>query len=95
MANKFKYMRSLKLSYERQGEIFFTCLRFKRLCEDEQERIKEICEACADGDSYKRRAIMAFMTTTATWQECCMRYHISDSTMARLRKKFYELWEVL
>lgn len=95
MATKFKYMPSLKQSYERQGDIFFTCRNFKRLCDVDRGRIKAICAECAKGDAYKRRAIFDFMTSGASWRECCMKYHISDSTLERLRKKFYELWEVM
>lgn len=95
MATKFKYMPSLKQSYERQGDIFFTCRNYRQLCEADRERIKAICARCAQGDSCKRRAIFAFMTTGASWRECCMKYHVSDSTLERLRKRFYELWEVM
>lgn len=95
MAGKFKYMPSLKQSYERQGEIFFTCRNYRTLAEVDQVRINLICASCAQGDSYKRRAIFSFMTTGASWRECCDKNHISDSTMERLRKRFYELWEVM
>jgi len=95
MAVKFKYMPSLKQSYERQGEIFFTCRNYKHLAHAEKVRIDLICAECAKGDSYKRRAIFAFMTTGASWRECCMKYHISDSTLERLRKEFFRLWEVM
>lgn len=94
MAQKFKYMRALCLSYEEQGECFFTCKRFEQLDRIEQDRIRRICAACGAGDDAKRCAIFTFMTTGISFRECCMRYYISDSTLDRLRRKFYELWKV-
>lgn len=94
MAQKFKYMRSLRMTYAEQGKCFFTCRNYERLDRIEQERIRSICASCGAGDDAKRRAIFTFMTTDISFRECCLRYYISDSTLDRLRRKFYELWKV-
>ena len=95
MAVKFKYMPSLSQSYERQGEIFFTCRNYHNLLPHQQQRIRDICEEAAGGNGFKRAALLEFMTTGASWRYVCIRYYISDSTLERMRKEFYRLWEIM
>ena len=40
----------------------------------------------------KRRAILEWMTTRISWRECCDRNHISDATLDRLRRAFFNEW---
>ena len=54
-----------------------------------RRRIDELCERA--GGEYAP-ALKAYMTTDADWLWICDQYHVSESTLARVRKKFYELW---
>ncbi len=92
MGKRFKYMRSVPLSYEQQGAIWFTCQTYRRQPEDVQARIRAICTRIGGGDGMKRRAILAYMTTRISWRECCDRHFISDATLDRLRRAFYVEW---
>lgn len=93
MAQKFKFMRTVGLSYEEQGECYFTCQRYAKLDRIERERIESICRSVSAGDDVKRQAILAYMTTRISWRETCARFYVSDSTLDRLRRRFYELWK--
>ncbi len=86
---KFKYMPSCPLSYQEQGAIWFTCQTYRRQPEEIRAKIKAVCTRVAGGDGMKRKAILCFMTTRASWRECCDRHFISDDTLNRLRKAFY------
>lgn len=92
MGKRFKYMRSLPLSYEAQGAIWFTCQTFRWQPENIRAKIRAICTHVGGGDGMKRRAILAFMTTRISWRECCDRHFISDATLDRLRRAFFMEW---
>ncbi len=92
MGKRFKYMRSVPLSYQQQGAIWFACQTFRQQTPETQARIRAICTRVGGGDGMKRRAILAYMTTRIGWRECCTRYYVSDSTLDRLRKAFYTEW---
>ena len=92
MGKRFKYMRSVPLSYEQQGALWFTCQTYKHQPKEVQDRIRAICTDVGGGDGMKRKAILAYMTTRMSWRECCDRHYISDKTMERLRRSFYTEW---
>lgn len=93
MATKFKYMRSLKLSYAEQGEIFFRCQNYRKQDEKTQEHIRGLCVMCGGGDGQKRQAIFELMTTRKSWRAVCMEHYVSDATLDRLRRKFFTEWK--
>lgn len=89
MKREFKRLPSVNVSYERQGRIFFACRNFRELPEREKRRIRSLCERV--GGEYAD-ALFAYLTTDISWQRTCMDYHISEMTLVRLRKAFYESW---
>lgn len=92
MAQRFKFMPSCPMSYVQQGVVYFTCQSFSLQTPEVQTKIRAICTECGGGDGMKRKAILTYMTTKISWQECCDRYYISDATLDRLRRRFYMLW---
>ena len=93
MAQKFKSMPACRMSYVQQGIVFFTCQNFRALDDATKDKIRAICTECGAGDGMKRKAILTYMTTRISWRECCDRHYISDATLDRLRRRFYELWK--
>ena len=93
MAQKFKFMPSYKMSYTQQGVVFFACQNFRNQPKELQDEIRAIATVCGGGDGMKRKAILTYMTTRISWRECCDRHYISDATLDRLRRRFYQLWK--
>lgn len=89
---RFRYLPGVKLDYQAQGAIWFTCQTYRRQPPEVQAKIRAICSRVSGGDSMKRRAILAYMTTRASFRECCDRHYISDATLDRLRRAFYAEW---
>lgn len=87
MATRFRYVKSSRLSYKRQGLVWFQCQNYKRLSKREQEKIRRAAER-AGGEH--AAAILDYMTTDASWRWVCVNHFISDATLQRIRKKFYE-----
>jgi len=82
----FRYKKSVSLSYEEQGYIYFTSLRYKQLPADSQELINRLCREC--GGEY-HRALFDFVTTDVGATAVCNRYFLSQSTLERIVKKYY------
>jgi len=83
----FRYKRSIKLSYERQGYIYFLSRSYSRLPTRKQEKIRQLCDSC--GGEYSG-ALFDFVTTddgaAAAWPSL----HLSQPTLERVVKKYYE-----
>ena len=85
----FKRLRSVNKSYEEQGLIYFTCINYKRQPARIREKIDRLCESA--GGEYAT-ALKEYMTTDADWIYICDRYHLSNSTLERIRRAFFESW---
>ncbi len=83
----YRPRRSIKLSYERQGYIFFVSRSYRRLSAERQAAIRAHCDAV--GGEYSR-ALFEFVTTARTPTEVCLRYYLSQSTLYRAVKRYYE-----
>jgi len=83
----FRYKRSINLPYERQGYIYFLSRSYEQLPRSRQEKIRELCERC--GGEYGK-ALFEFVTTDDGAVAVCLRHHLSQSTLERVVKKYYE-----
>lgn len=72
--------------------IYFSCRRYRTLSAAGKEKVRDTARAAADGDEYLAKAIFRFMTTPAGFLEVCDLYHISEASLSRLRKRFFEVW---
>lgn len=86
---RFKLLPSVHRSYEEQGEIFFLCRNYAHQPRAVQRKIDRLCtEAAGEYAGALRR----YLTTGDSWQAVVMEEHISEGTLQRCRKKFYESW---
>jgi hypothetical protein len=83
----FRYKRSIEVTYDRQGYIYFISRAYRDLPAWQQERIRELCGKC--GGEYGN-ALLEFVTTDAGATAVCMRHNLSQSTLERVVKKYYE-----
>ena len=83
----FRYKKSIPVSYEWQGYIYFTSLLYWELPKRTQEKILNVCIA-AGKDNYQ--ALFEFVTTDAGAQAVCLRHHLSPSVLERAVRRYYE-----
>lgn len=82
----FRFKKSIPLSYEEQGYIYFVSRLYKRLPAERKKEIRELCTVA--GGEYSR-ALFAFVTTGQGAEAICTRYFLSLSTLERIVKKYY------
>ena len=85
---RFKYRKSMKLPYRRQGYIFFRC---QNLTEEQIQDVKTICDKTGYGD-----AIYEYITTNADSIYICNKHFISHMLLAtKTAEAFRELNRIL
>jgi hypothetical protein len=85
-------LRSLRISGELWGEIYFLSRRYRYQAAGTKRKIRDCCRAAAEGDAAYERAIFAFMCTGAGWRTVCRDCGVSDGTLIRLRKRYVRAW---
>ncbi len=86
----FKKMRGIKLSYEKQGIIYFTCQNVREQPTEIKNKIKKLCEKVAGADS---KALYLLLTSNKdTVQSIALKFFIAERKLYQLRKVFYEAW---
>lgn len=83
----FKYKPGIKVSYERQGYIYFKSRSYNTLDSEEQSVIDKLCREI--GGEYSS-ALFAFVTTDASATKISIDYYLSKATLYRLVKEYYE-----
>ena len=83
----FRYKAGVKVSYARQGYIYFISLRFAELKDRQKEKIWKLCRRCGGENS---EALFAAVTTETSDDLLCCKYFISKSTLYRMKRKYYE-----
>ena len=84
---RFRFKRSIPVDYETQGYIYFTSRRFRELEPEMQEKIRCLCRRAGGGHE---EALLTFVTTDMGALEVCSRYFLSESTLERAVKKYYQ-----
>lgn len=85
----YRKLRGVPLPYEKQGQIYFTCLNFSTAPVYIQRKIERLCESA--GGEYAS-ALMELVTTEKTVPQLAQKYYCSPETLARCRKEFYLSW---
>lgn len=82
----FRPKKSLPISYERQGYIYFTSKSYSVLPKEKRQRIEELCLK-AGGEYHK--ALFEYVTTDASVTKICLLHHIDDNTLHRAVNRYY------
>ena len=83
----FRIKKSVAVSPNRQGYIYFKSLLYPELPRHQQQTIIDLCRECG-GEYYV--ALFQFVTTDEGAMAICIRHHLSQSTLERVVKKYYE-----
>ena len=84
----FRYRKAIRVSYQRQGYIYFASKRFGELTEGQQKKIIDHCKRIGGEDYWE--ALFAFMTREIGLQTACRRFYVSESTLKRKIRRYYE-----
>lgn len=87
----FRFKRSVPVSYDWQGYIYFTSRLYHELPETEQEAIRDLCSECGGEHA---DALFEFVTTDSGATSVCMRHYLSRSTLERAVRRYYEAYPV-
>ena len=82
----YRFKRSVPVSYERQGYIFFKSRCYRELSAREQRRIRNLCLSV--GGEY-HQPLFEFVTTGEGATAICLRHHLSRSTLERAVRRYY------
>lgn len=88
----FKKRRGIKIPYNKQGLVYFTCVNYKDMPEDIQEKIKKLC-CDIGGEEYYEVLFKVVTDSSKSIRSLAMEYYISEMSLYRFRKQFYELWD--
>jgi hypothetical protein len=86
----FKKMRSIGLSYKKQGLIYFTCKNYADQPAEIQQKIDQLCLQVG-GDEYYQ-ALRRYLIFDCSLQEMAVKYNCDATTLWRKKMKFYEGW---
>ncbi len=83
----FRFKRSVPVSYDRQGFIYFASRLYRELPDQDREEIRRLCREC--GGEYEQ-ALLEFVTTDAGAVRVCAEHHLSRSTLERATRRYYK-----
>ena len=86
----FKKRRGIHLSYKEQGLINFTCLNYSTQPPAIREKIRTMCDEI--GGEYSAPLFVILTRDDVSIACAAMEYAVSERTLYRLRKAFYESW---
>lgn len=85
-----KKLRGVRVSRNRQGFIRYACLTYDEQPKRMQNKIDRLLREC--GGSYCA-ALREVMCGEDSITAIALRHYVSESTLYRLRKDFYESWD--
>ena len=87
----FRKLRGVRLPYNTQGYIYFTCATFSQQPPEIQKKIEQLCSE--QGGAYAG-ALFDVLTKAELYsvERIATDNFISAATLYRLRRKYYEAW---
>ncbi len=86
----FKKRRGIRLSYNKQGLIYFICVNENDMPKEVQQKILNLCIEVGKED-YK--ALYDVVTKSdKSVLSISLEHHLSEKALYRMRKDFYEKW---
>ncbi len=87
----FKKKRGIRLPYNKQGLIYFTCMDFKNQPAKVQRKIKDMCEKIGGDNS---TALFEVLTNDKkSLERIADENFLTVKSLCEMRKKLYETWE--
>lgn len=86
----FRKLRGVNRPHREQGLIWFTCLNYEKQPKEIQEKIRKLCNECGGEHAEALFTLVTRENVSVPWIE--RKYHVSDTTLYKRRKDFYERW---
>ncbi len=86
----FKKRRGIELPYNKQGLIYFTCMNIADMPEHIQQKILRLCKDV--GKEHSAALYKVVTDSNRSVRSLALEYNISEMSLYRYRKKFYEEW---
>lgn len=83
----FKKMRGIRLTYTRQGLIYFICMNYMDMPEEVQKKILNLCIEVA-GEDYN--VLFEVLTTEKSVRNISLSTYVPEKRLYKMRKHFYE-----
>lgn len=83
----FRYKRGIRVSYKRQGLIYFTLQNYRALPKEKQEKLRRLC---AEAAGEYAKALWDYLTTDKGYVGVSIEHNLSQATLFRCVKRFYE-----
>lgn len=88
----FKKRRGIRLPYNKQGLIYFTCMNIKDMPENIQQKVLNLCVEVGQQDY---RALYELLTNdNKSVLSISHEYFLNEKLLYKMRKEFYEKWEL-
>ena len=86
----FKRKRGIRLPYNKQGLIYFTCMNYKNQPARVQQKIRRLCDEIGGDNS---TALFEVLTNDKKSLECIADENfLTVKSLCEMRKKLYETW---
>lgn len=84
----FRKLRGVKAGYRRQVLVYALCKNYRTRPPEEKKLIRDNCQAA--GGEYAE-ALFELLTTERSFSDICGSRAVSESTLIRVRRDFYNL----
>lgn len=88
----FRYKKSAKVGYIRQGYIYFYSRMYQELDADAQRYIEQTAALAAGNEPEYAPAVLRYVTSDDTPTKICEEHHLSRATLHRAVARYYELF---
>ena len=88
----FKKIRSIRLSYATQGQIYFKLLNYRSQPKKLQEKIDRLIVEAAGGEDAYVKALRRWLLFGERWDVVQRECFVHPNTLCMMRKKIYENW---
>lgn len=89
---KFRRIRNIRLSYEKQGQIFFAMANYRQQPKSARDRIDRLIMSAAGNDDNYNAALRRWLLEGVQLQRAAAEYYVREATIVEMRKKLYESW---
>ena len=87
---RFRKYRGMRLTYEQQGLVYFTCRNYRNMPQQTQKKVLRLCQSEGGNNPY---ALFLLLTTGRSVQSLMGQFKIaSESTLYEARNRFYRAW---
>lgn len=86
----FKRKRGIRLPYNKQGLIYFTCINFSNQPDKVKNKIMRLCDEI--GQEYSSALFEVLTNDKKSLERIADENFLTEKKLTQMRKKFYETW---